>query len=79
MTALRMRSCQHRLPWERGRPARMQASCLRYQHPKASGYGYEARLRGLTEPALAGFVNVAGGFSPTANDIDVPLRIWFGP
>ena len=40
MTALRMRSCQHRLPWERGRPARMQASCQRYlirqQHPYAA-------------------------------------------
>ena len=71
MTAFRMRSCQHRLPWERGRPARMQASCMRYlirqQHPKASGYVSEAHLRGLTEPALAGFVNVAEGFSPTAN------------
>ena len=47
MTVLRMRSCQHRLPWERGRPARMQASCLRYlirqQHPEAPGYYNVAR------------------------------------
>ena len=53
----------------------MQASCLRYlirqQHPKATGYGYEARLRGFIEP---GFVNVAEGFSPTANDVDVALQ-----
>ena len=40
---------------------------------KASGYGYEARLRGLTEPALAGFANVAEGFSHPANDFDVAL------
>ena len=76
MTALHMRSCHHRLPWERGRPARMQARCLRslirQQHPKASGYGYKARPRGLIEPAFAGFVNVAEGFSPTASDVDVP-------
>ena len=42
MTALHMRSCQHRFPWERGRPARMQARCLRSlirrQHPEAAGY-----------------------------------------
>ena len=34
---------------------------------KLAGYGYEARLRGLTEPALAGFVHVAGGFSHPVN------------
>ena len=46
MTALRMRSYHNRLTWERGRPARMQARCLRSlirrQHPEATGYGYEA-------------------------------------
>ena len=40
---------------------------------KASGYGYEARLRGLIEPALAGFANVAEGFSPTAS-FDIALE-----
>ena len=33
----------------------------------------EAHLRGLIEPALAGLVHVAEGFSPTANDVDVAL------
>ena len=50
MTALPMSYCHHRLTWERGCPARMQASCLRSlirrQHPEASGYVYEACLRG---------------------------------
>jgi len=50
-----------------------------YREAKASGYGYEARLRGLIEPASAGFVNVAEGFSPTANDVDVALPIRFDP
>ena len=40
VTALHMRSCHHRLPWERGRPARMQARCLRslirQQHPSVA-------------------------------------------
>ena len=37
----------------------------------------EARLRGLSEPAKAGFVTVAGGFSPpaaTRGDFDVALH-----
>ena len=33
---------------------------------KPQATGGEAYLRGLTEPALAGFVPVAGGFSLTA-------------
>ena len=39
MTALRMRSCHNHLTWERGRPARMQARCLRYSILQPPGVG----------------------------------------
>jgi hypothetical protein len=37
-------------------------------HParKRAGYWYEGRLRGLNQPAKAGFVLVAGGFNRPA-------------
>ena len=45
---------------------------------KASGYGYEARFRRRIEPASASLVHVAEGFSPTASDFDVALRVRLG-
>ncbi len=36
---------------------------------KLRATGCESRLRGLIEPASAGFVDVAEGFSPTASDV----------
>ena len=37
----------------------------------------ESRLRGLIEPASAGFVDVAEGFSPTASDFATAMqRLW---
>ena len=32
--------------------------------PEGAGYEYEGHLRGLNQPAEAGFVAVAEGFSP---------------
>jgi len=40
--------------------------CRRRRGAKALGYMYDARLRGLSEPAKAGVATVAEGFSPTA-------------
>ena len=37
-----------------------------YPARKRAGYRYEARLRGLNQPAKAGFVLVAGGFNRPA-------------
>jgi len=38
---------------------------IRRPAPEGVGYGYEGHLRGLAEPAQAGFVNVAESFSST--------------
>ena len=46
--------------------AKSPGSHARRLKPQATGC--EVRLRGLTEPTLAGFVNVAGGFSHPANE-----------
>jgi len=48
---------------------------------KYCGYVYEGHLRGLPEPAQAGFVDVAEGFSPTApaprqNHLSPPDARW---
>jgi hypothetical protein len=43
---------------------------LRNRAPRAEtlGYRYEGRLRGLIQPAKAGFVILAEGFSPAENE-----------
>ena len=45
---------------------------------KLRATGCESRLRGLIEPASAGFVDVAEGFSPTASDVATALNMFTG-
>ena len=44
---------------------------------KPQATGCESRLRGLIEPASAGFVDVAEGFSPTASDFATAAPVGF--